>query len=203
MQAADTPFVRPNEVADAIVECVNAGVRVLNLSVATAQPSSNREQKLENALSYAANRETIVVAAAGNQASLGSSAITRHPAVVPVAACNREGLPMSGTNLGGSLAKRGLMAPGERITSLASGGGFTALSGTSAAAPFVTGALALLWSIFPSASATALRLAVLGGFGRRRTSVVPRLLNVLEAYNALAVTDSSIAHTVEVISGQT
>jgi subtilisin family serine protease len=75
---ADTPSASPGELADAIVDCVDAGARILNLSVALAAPSPNKEAKLEQALGHAARRGAIVVAAAGNQGTLGTSAITRH-----------------------------------------------------------------------------------------------------------------------------
>jgi hypothetical protein len=55
--AADTaemPSATPDEVADAVAECVDGGARVVNLSVAVASPSPNKEKKLEEALSYAA-----------------------------------------------------------------------------------------------------------------------------------------------------
>jgi subtilisin family serine protease len=43
---ADTPSASPGELADAIVECIEAGARILNLSVALATPSPNPEPKL-------------------------------------------------------------------------------------------------------------------------------------------------------------
>ena len=42
------------------------------------------------------------------------------------------------------------MAPGVNIKSVYPGGQYTHMSGTSFAAPFVTGGIALLWSIFPN-----------------------------------------------------
>ena len=91
----------------------------------------------------------IVVAAAGNQGALGSSAITRHPWVIPVVACDDRGRPTNESNLGGSIGRRGLSALGAGVTSLAAEGEPLTLGGTSVAAPFVTGAIALLWSDFP------------------------------------------------------
>jgi subtilisin family serine protease len=112
------PSVTPEELGTAIIECVEAGARVLNLSLALGQPSSKREDALEEALNHAARRGAIVVAAAGNQGTIGSSAITRHLSVVPVVACDLLGRPFGASNLAGSIGRRGLSAPGNRITSL-------------------------------------------------------------------------------------
>jgi subtilisin family serine protease len=184
--SADTPSASPDELADAIVDCVAAGARVLNLSVALATPSPNRELKLEQALDHAAARGTVVVAAAGNQATLGTSAITRHPAVLPVAACDHRGRPAAGSNLAASIGRRGVMAPGEAIVSLKPDSGTATMSGTSAAVPFVTGTVALLGSLFPSVPMAMIRAVVAGGIGPRSSSVVPPLLNAEEAYSSLA-----------------
>ena len=98
-------------------------------------------------------RGAIVVAAAGNQGALGGFAITRHPWVIPVTACDNRGMPISESNLGGSIGRRGLAAPGDAVTSLSAAGQVLTFGGTSVAAPFVTGAIALLWSEFRGASA--------------------------------------------------
>ena len=146
------PSATPQELAAAIVECIDAGARVINLSLALAQPSTKGEQALEEALNQAVRRGVIVVAAAGNQGTLGSSAITRHPWVIPVVACDLRGRPMNESNLGSSIGRRGLSAPGDGITSLSAEGQPLTLGGTSVAVPFVTGTIALLWSEFPAAT---------------------------------------------------
>ena len=159
-QNGQMPSATPEELAEAIIETINAGARVINLSAALAQPSSKGERKLEEALDYAARRGVIIVAAAGNQGTVGSSAITRHPWVISVVACNIQGRPISYSNLGSSIGRRGLSAPGDNITSLGAEGKPLTLGGTSVAAPFVTGTIALLCSEFPSATATQVKLAV-------------------------------------------
>jgi subtilisin family serine protease len=73
------PSATPDELAAAIFQCIDAGARVINLSLGLAQPSIKGEHRLEQALDWALRRGVIVVAAAGNQGTLGGSAITRHP----------------------------------------------------------------------------------------------------------------------------
>jgi subtilisin family serine protease len=179
------PSATPRELAAAIIECIEAGARVINLSLALAQPSTTGERSLEDALDQAVRRGVIVVAAAGNQGTLGSSAITRHPWVVPVVACDVRGRPVNESNLGGSIGRRGLRAPGDGITSLGAEGQSLTLGGTSVAVPFVTGATALLWSVFPSATAAHIKFAVTQGATPRRASVVPPLLDATAAYQHL------------------
>jgi subtilisin family serine protease len=181
------PSATPEELAAAIMECVSAGARLLNLSAALVQlPSSRGERALEGALDYAAKRGVVVVVAAGNQGSVGSSVITRHPWVITVAACDLQGRPLSESNLGSSIGRRGLSAPGRGVTSLATDGKAIASGGTSVAAPFVTGAIALAWSEFPAATAAQMRLAVAEAHGFRRATVVPPLLNAWAIYQAMA-----------------
>ncbi len=179
------PSAKPHELAAAIIGCIDAGARVINLSLALAQLSIGGEQALEQALDWALKRGVIVVAAAGNQGALGSSAITRHPWVIPVVACDLAGRTMKESNLGGSIGRRGLSAPGDGVTSLGAEGRPLTLGGTSVAAPFVTGAIALLWSEFPAASAAQIKLAITQGGAPRRTSVIPPLLDAWAAYKLL------------------
>jgi len=179
------PSATPEALAAAIIETIEAGARVLNLSVALAQPSTQGDRALEEALDYAVSRGVIPVAAAGNQGTLGSTAITRHPWVLPVVACDLQGRPVVTSNLGSSLGRRGLMAPGEHITSLGVNGPPLTFSGTSAATPFVTGTIALLWSEFPAATAAEVRYAVTQASAPRRPTVVPPLLDAWGAYHIM------------------
>jgi subtilisin family serine protease len=183
--SSQMPSATPEALAAAIIETTEAGARVLNLSVALAQPSTRSERALEEALDYAVSRGVIPVAAAGNQGTLGSTAITRHPWVLPVGACDLQGRPLGASNLGRSLGRRGLMAPGEAITSLGAYGPPLTFSGTSAATPFVTGTIALLWSEFPAATAAEVRYAIIQASAPRRRTVVPPLLDVWGAYHMM------------------
>jgi subtilisin family serine protease len=185
LPSGQMPSATPEELAAAIFKAADAGARVLNLSVALGQPSLRGLHDLEEALDYAASRGVISVAAAGNQGMLGSSAITRHPGVIPVAACDLQGKPMNDSNLGRSIGRRGLRAPGDHITSLGANGKPLTLGGTSVATPFVTGTIALLWSEFPTATVTEIRAALAHAHGPRRNTVVPPLLDAWAVYQAV------------------
>jgi len=179
------PSATSDELAEAIIESVDAGARVINLSSALVRPSAKGESKLEEALNHAAHHGVITVAAAGNQGTVGSSAITRHPWVIPVAACSIQGRPLNESNLGSSIGRRGLSAPGENITSLGTNGKPQTFGGTSAAAPFVTGAIALLWSDSPDATAAQIKLAVTQAGVPRRGTIAPPVLDAWAAYQVM------------------
>jgi subtilisin family serine protease len=175
----------PEALAQAIVECVDAGARLVNLSLALSPSSLNAQRRLHDALDHAANRGALVIAAAGNQGMVGSSVLTGHNWVIPVAACNASGRPTDDTNLGHSIARRGLRAPGEGVPGLGTDGSPRRVSGTSLAAPFVAGAAALLWSLFPAASAAQIRHALLDADRVRPRCLVPPLLDAWAAFEAL------------------
>jgi subtilisin family serine protease len=181
----EMPSATPKELAQAVLDCINAGARVLNVSAALAQPTIKNERGLEDALDQAARRGVIVIVAAGNQGALGSTTITCHPWVIPVVSFDLHGRPMNHTNLGNSIGRRGLGAPGDHVTSLSANGKPLTLGGTSAAAPFVTGAIALLWSEFPTATAPEIKRAATQANASRRNTVVPPLLDAWASYQAI------------------
>ena len=159
----------------------------MNLSLAVSRSSSKGERALKLALDHAARHGVIIVAAAGNQGTVGGTTITSHPWVIAVAACDATGKPVSASNLGPSIGLRGLRAPGEGVTSLGADGESLTLGGTSVAAPFVTGAVALVWSQLPAATGAQIRLAFHQAHVRRRASVMPPLLDAWAAYQRAAM----------------
>jgi subtilisin family serine protease len=184
--AEDAGVCVPGELAEGIVECVAAGARIINVSAAFTGAVPTGARGLTQALDHAARHGVLVVAAAGNESRIGGSPLLTHPWVVPVASCDADGALLAGSNLGASIARHGLRAPGMNVPTLHPGGGFTYLSGTSAAAPQVTGAIALAWSAFPAAQPASVRAALTGT--ARRSGTVPPLLDAPALYRNLAAT---------------
>lgn len=173
-------WVEPVVVARAIVDCVEAGARIVNVSAAFIGVIPTRDQMLGQALDHAAGHGVIVVAAAGNNGRVGGSPLLSHRWVIPVSSTDEGGYPSASTNLGGSIGRNGVSAPGVGITSLTPDGGYGPFGGTSAAAALVCGAIALAWSAAPATPAQQVRAAITSGPGRR--GVIPPLLDALRLY---------------------
>lgn len=178
------PEVTPQDLADALQEALGAGVKIINLSLGLTAPRLLKTPELQTLFAEAANQGTLIVAAAGNLKQIGPIPLFNHPWVIPVAACDELGHLAEGSNIGLSVGRRGLLAPGKSILSTTSGGGYSRMSGTSVAVPFVTGTLALLWSQFPHLSGAQLRRAILNSSGSRR-SIKPPLLNAASSWRSL------------------
>jgi hypothetical protein len=189
LESTEPVNASPKELAQSIFDCIHSGARAINLSLALSHQTIGLND-LKEALDYSAKRGVIIVAATGNEGTLSSSAITSHPWVISVAACDSQGELMEQSNIEHSAGRRGLMAPGDRIQSLSSDGGYLTLSGTSVAAPFVIGTVGLLWSLFPDASPNLMRSAVMQNNGRRRL-LIPALLDAWNAYQFLSNNFSS------------
>lgn len=187
-RGSDERSIRPAatgiELAAAIRGCVEGGARIINLSLALSTTLPESARRLSAALDLAASRGVLVVAAAGNDAQVGSTILTGHPGVVPVVGCDLDGRVLEGCSLSRSFAWRGILAPG-RSSALGAQGEVVAVHGTSVAVPFVTGTLGLLWSLFPQASAGEIRRALSPPISNRRRTLVPPLLNAEGALGAM------------------
>ena len=175
------PRTTPAELARAILEWIEAGARVINVSSAL-EPGRSRA-RAEAALDAAAHRGVLVIAAAGNDGAMGSSPLTRHPGALPVTACDAAGRPTRAANLARTFGARGIAAPGV-VTTITPDGPLATFSGTSFAAAVVSGVCALLWSLFPRAASQQITWAIAGP--QRRTSVAPPRLSAWMAYQRLA-----------------
>lgn len=179
------PGATPMELANAIRESIEAGARIVNVSGAIASSAIISHQELNDALDEALRRGVLVIAAAGNESSIGRTTITGHPWVLTVVPYQRAGRPLARCSLGRSIGRYGVGAPGEGVSSLDPAGGSVTLTGSSFAAPFVSGAAALLWSLVPTATATQIKSALTQCDSRRGNTIIPPLLDAKAAYEAL------------------
>ena len=137
-------------ILSSVYAAVQNGARVINLSL-----SANFDDGgfYNDAFEFARSHGVIIVAAAGNSA-LDNDVYPASPAntaldnVISVAALNPDGTLPSFSNYGHRSVH--LAAPGTNILSTYNSTGYAYLSGTSMAAPMVTGAVGLVWSRYPN-----------------------------------------------------
>jgi subtilisin family serine protease len=132
-------------IAAGVVWATDHGAQVINLSL--GGPGSSVE--LTNALAYAYAKGAIVVAAAGNAGVTTQFFPAADPHVVSVAATTVADQRFSWSNFGSWVR---LAAPGCNVATIL-GGGYGTFCGTSAAAPLVSGLVALELSAQPAATA--------------------------------------------------
>lgn len=178
------PETTPQALAQAIVETVRAGAHIINISAGLGSTALRSVPHLREAIDFARNNDALVIAAAGNHGTVGPVPLFDQDWVIPVAACDGTGHPLVQSNLGLSIGRYGLLAPGQNVLGLRPAGGAMRMTGTSVAAPFVTGVAALLKSLYPQASSGTLRRALLGPPERRR-SIIPPLLDAEASWAAL------------------
>jgi subtilisin family serine protease len=133
--------------------------RVVNLSLESPVSSD------AVAAAVAEHPDRLFVVSAGNGARDVDAAPT-YPCAVPAenlicVAADDAGEPGAEANWGARTVH--LAAPGVGLVSTAPGGGTATMSGSSFAAPLVSGAAALLWSWRPDATVAQVRSAILDG----------------------------------------
>lgn len=133
------------DVAAGIVYAADAGAKVINLSLG-CDCSSNA---VDEALAYAAGRDVVIVASAGNDGEEGVLYPASSVWTIGVGAVDNQLARASFSNWGGGLE---LVAPGVDVVSVFLDGESCLGSGTSMAAPHVSGVAALVRSLHPSMS---------------------------------------------------
>ena len=151
--------------AEAFDRARAAGARVVNNSWALSVPvgAFTRDQagatfpKLVEAIRSGVEGGQVLVFATGNDGFSDTGIVAGLPKLFPelrggvlaVGAIDADGKIAPFSNRCGSAAEWCLVAPGVDVASVLPGGGTQRLSGTSMAAPHVTGAVAVLLELFP------------------------------------------------------
>jgi cyanobactin maturation PatA/PatG family protease len=134
------------DLARAIELAVDRGAHIINISGGQLTDAGEADAWLKNAIRLCADRNVLVVAAAGNDGCECLHVPAALPMVLAVGALDHRDQPIGFSNWGGAYRTGGLMAPGQDILGAKPGGGVARRSGTSFAAPIVAAAAALLLS---------------------------------------------------------
>ncbi|MCC6483961.1 MAG: S8 family serine peptidase [Armatimonadetes bacterium] len=140
-----------DDAARAVVYAADNGAKVINMSL-----TGEDAPLLHQAVDYAWSKGALVVCASGNENLSTPTYPASYQHALSVGAtneyderCTAADWLSGGSNYGDYLD---VMAPGNNILSLTDAvepGGYYTLPGTSAAAPFVSGIAALIWSVHP------------------------------------------------------
>ncbi|HEU4404017.1 MAG TPA: S8 family serine peptidase [Polyangiaceae bacterium] len=146
--------------ANAIAAVKNAadrGASIINCSWSVLESALSEDDLdlLEEAVKYAASKGALVVAASGNDGDDARHVPCAYADALCVGATDTTGAARAGFSSYGPHVD--LAAPGEAIRVADLGGGYANDSGTSFAAPHVSGALAVVRARFPAWGAARLR----------------------------------------------
>jgi cyanobactin maturation PatA/PatG family protease len=135
------------DLARAITQAVEYGANVINISGGQLAASPESDKLLLNAIRLCQEKDVLIVAAAGNNGCECLHVPAALESVLAVGAMDYKGQPLEFSNWGKAYQERGILALGENIPGAVPGGGTALKSGTSFAAPIVSGIAALLLSI--------------------------------------------------------
>lgn len=138
--ADDKGRCQPSVVAQGIIWAVNNGASVINISIEIREASP----ELEDAVDYAWNQGVIIIAAAGNDGSQSPIYPAYYENSIAVAATRENDTLAPLSNYGDWV---NVAAPGFNIYSTLPDDGYGYKTGTSFAAPYVSGLAALLFSV--------------------------------------------------------
>ncbi|MFH1194080.1 MAG: S8 family serine peptidase [bacterium] len=128
-----------DDVAAAILYAIDIGVKVINMSFG----DDSYSQVLKDVIDYGYTKGVIFIGSAGNTSSQLPHYPSSYPGVISVGATTQNDFLASFSNYGSTID---LVAPGVEIMTTDLSESYKPISGTSASAPFVTSAAALLLS---------------------------------------------------------
>ncbi|MGO4106021.1 S8 family serine peptidase [Leifsonia sp. YAF41] len=149
--ATSSPVSNDDQIAEAIRWAVDNGASVINMSL--TRNTLDWPESWDDAFLYAFEHDVVVVAAAGNRGSgtteVGAPATI--PGVLTVAGVDRtKKASFDASSQGITIS---VAAPSEKLVGVVPGGGHVQWDGTSAAAPIVTGLVALVRAAYPKLDA--------------------------------------------------
>lgn len=143
--------VKYSQMVNAINWAWQNGADVINMSL-TCDPNDKMTDAIKNALTKGRNgKGCVVVAASGNQGQSSVGYPANIEGVIAVGSIDRNGVHASDANYGKNLD---FVAPGVNVLTTILNGKYDVLSGTSLAAPMISGIAALLLSLDPEATAS-------------------------------------------------
>lgn len=181
-------LLEEDDVAAAVMYAVENGARVINMSFGDVAVTAF----LRDVLQFAYENNVLGVASSGNSGNSVMHYPSGLPQTLSVGASTKYDARAGFSTYGISLD---LVAPGERIFTTLRNNSYSDVSGTSAAAPFVTGSAGLVLSLHPDFSAEMLKHVListcddLGQAGWDSTFGAGRL----NAFRALGVSGAPVA----------
>ena len=135
------------DLARAILQASQWGAHIINISGGQHSSSGEAFPLLADTVRGCIEKGILVVAAAGNRGCDCLDVPGALPSVLTVGAMDSGGHPLDFSNWGVKYQAQGVLALGDRVIGASPGGGVIKMSGTSTAAPIVSGVAALLLSL--------------------------------------------------------
>ncbi len=157
--ADDPGIIQAISYATTVANTAAYGRIVLNLSLGGTGACPNAVQ---TSITDAINKGVVIVAAAGNDGGAVNNP-GNCAGVIPVGATDSNNAIAAFSSRGAELASNGLVAPGVSLLTTDQGGGSASATGTSFAAPMVSGLAALILSARPTFTVAQVSAALRGG----------------------------------------
>lgn len=135
------------DLARAILLAVENGAHIINISGGQLAESREPHPVLAQAIDSCIRQNILIVAAAGNDGCDCLHIPAAVSSVLAVGAMDEQGLPLPSSNWGSAYRDQGILAPGSDVVGASLQGSIALKSGTSFAAPLVSGIAALLVSL--------------------------------------------------------
>ena len=118
------------DIARAVLQAVEAGAHVINISAGQFTTASEPDPLLARAIQYCADKNVLIVAAVGNDGCECIHVPAAATSVLSVGAMDANGAPMDMSNWGLPYRTQGVLAPGTNILGAVPGGGTARKSAT-------------------------------------------------------------------------